>query len=81
MTRNLSIHGFRIHTMTELANRLSKRNWNNESKLTCKNWLHSMHWNWMKLRFLKKLELCAVHDGVVNPIVANAADALKRCVT
>merc|ERR1719509_658004 len=24
----------------------SKRNWRNESNLTCKNWLHSMHWNW-----------------------------------
>merc|ERR1712129_542505 len=70
-----------------------KRNWRNESKLTCKNWLHSMHW---KLRFLKKiwmakvsskwqvrmdkLEICAVQDGVVDQIVANATDALKRCV-
>merc|ERR1712129_436031 len=65
-----------------------------ESNLTCKNWLHSMNWKlflmnnkiWMvKVRSkrqvrMDKLEICAVRDGVVDPDVANATDALKRCV-
>merc|ERR1739844_103073 len=29
---------------------------------------------------MDKLEMWAAHDGVVNQIVANATDALKRCV-
>merc|ERR1712129_426785 len=65
-----------------------------ESNLTCKNWLHSMNWKlflmnnkiWMvKVRSkwqvrMDKLEICAVRDSAVDPDVANAADALKRCV-
>merc|ERR1712129_518532 len=65
-----------------------------ESNLTCKNWLHSMNWKlflmnnkiWMvKVRSkrqvrMDKLEIRAVRDSAVDPDVANAADALKRCV-
>merc|ERR1740116_799754 len=55
------------------------------------NWLRSMHWYWMKLRFLNKiwmakvglrrqvrldkLEMCAVQASIADPDVANAQDA------
>merc|ERR1712129_45086 len=56
----------------------SKRNWRNELNLTCKNWLHSMRWNWKLFLMnnkiwmekvwskwqvrMAKLEICAVQD-------------------
>jgi len=48
-----------IHTISA-REESSKRNWRNESKLTCKNWLHSMHWNWKLFLMNNKIWMAKV---------------------